>query len=260
MRRFRTLRVQLLLSHLVLVVLMALVMASAVSSFFSLGHSIDSVLKGTFGSVVACQHMNDVLERKHQALTLALSGQTSLAAEEYRQGAGDLNVAFTEIERNADPGDDQEMTALRKSVIRYQTELNRTFRNAGDTPLSELQAQYRERVRPAAIELQGQVQAIQKEDQEAIQQANDKAKSESQQAATRSLIQTFVALVLAILLALRMIRIALTPLEQLAKKAKAIGSGDLDQRIEVRRSDEIGSLAQAFNGMAESLSEVRRQA
>lgn len=259
MRRFRTLRVQLLLSHLVLVVLMALVMASAVSSFFSLGHSIDSVLKGTFGSVVACQHMNDVLERKHQAVTLALTGQTDLAAVEFKQGTGDLTAAFMEIESNADAEDASQIAELQASVIRYQSELSRVFKEADKLSVPELQAVYRDRIRPLARQVQSIVQSIQLKDQAAIQQANDKAKAESQQAATRSLIQTFVALVLAILLALRMIRVALTPLEHLAKKAEAIGSGDLDQRIEVRRSDEIGSLAQAFNGMAESLSQVRAQ-
>ncbi|HWA83717.1 MAG TPA: ATP-binding protein, partial [Fimbriimonadaceae bacterium] len=65
------------------------------------------------------------------------------------------------------------------------------------------------------------------------------------------------ALLVAVLLALRLTRRALGPLEEVARQAEAIGKGDLEHRIHVRRSDEIGSLAQAFNSMADSLAEVR---
>jgi len=43
------------------------------------------------------------------------------------------------------------------------------------------------------------------------------------------------------------------PVEKLAKTAKAITDGDLDQRAEVSHEDEIGSLATAFNTMASRL-------
>src|SRR4051812_28837244 len=103
MRRFRTLRVQLLLSHLVLVVLMALVMASAIGSFFSLGHSIDRVLKGTFGSVLACEKMNDILERQNQSFTLLVTGQLDLARSEYHANNSALAAAFQDLESNSGP-------------------------------------------------------------------------------------------------------------------------------------------------------------
>lgn len=43
------------------------------------------------------------------------------------------------------------------------------------------------------------------------------------------------------------------PLGQLVRTALAFGHGDLDRRIGLRRKDEIGQLASAFNRMAESL-------
>lgn len=257
MRRFRTLRVQLLLSHLVLVVLMALVMSSAISSFFSLGRSIDGVLKGTFGSVLACERINDILERQHQALIMLVTGQGEVAAREYEQTRGVLRAAFTELERSQSGDREARIGGLSSELQRYQAEVIGIFKDAPQLRTEDLVERYSQRVRPALIALQNDVQAIQKESQDAIQEANNKARSESQEAATRSLVQTFVALVLAILLAFRMIRMALTPLEQVAAKAKAIGSGDLDIRIDVKRNDEIGGLAQAFNSMAASLAEAR---
>ncbi|MDX1586548.1 MAG: histidine kinase dimerization/phosphoacceptor domain -containing protein, partial [Balneolaceae bacterium] len=46
------------------------------------------------------------------------------------------------------------------------------------------------------------------------------------------------------------------PLKDLALAAKNIGSGNLDERIEVKNRDELGNLAEEFNRMAENLSKT----
>jgi signal transduction histidine kinase len=43
------------------------------------------------------------------------------------------------------------------------------------------------------------------------------------------------------------------PIQDLAEGARAVALGDLDHRINTRRQDEVGDLAEAFNRMAESL-------
>jgi signal transduction histidine kinase len=43
------------------------------------------------------------------------------------------------------------------------------------------------------------------------------------------------------------------PIRRLVEGARAVGRGDLQQRIEIRRRDEIGELADEFNRMSESL-------
>jgi signal transduction histidine kinase len=43
------------------------------------------------------------------------------------------------------------------------------------------------------------------------------------------------------------------PIHALIRAARAVGSGDLTQRIEVKRADELGALAEEFNRMAENL-------
>ncbi|MBW7957505.1 MAG: HAMP domain-containing protein [Deltaproteobacteria bacterium] len=47
--------------------------------------------------------------------------------------------------------------------------------------------------------------------------------------------------------------VVVRPVKDLVKSAKAIGSGDLDYRIEVKRRDEVGVLMNAFNEMAGEL-------
>ena len=69
---------------------------------------------------------------------------------------------------------------------------------------------------------------------------------------------SLVALIISALLARRITR----PLRDLARAARRIAQGHLDERIAVGGADEVGQLAQAFNQMAESLAqteEARRQ-
>jgi signal transduction histidine kinase len=54
-------------------------------------------------------------------------------------------------------------------------------------------------------------------------------------------------------------RRTLSPLRSLQSAAERLGTGDLSQRVTVRRNDEIGDLAQTFNAMAEGLERAEEQ-
>jgi two-component system, NtrC family, sensor kinase len=60
------------------------------------------------------------------------------------------------------------------------------------------------------------------------------------------------AILLSVLLARRLVR----PIRRMQLAAKAIGAGAYDERIELKRRDELGGLAEALNGMAASLQEL----
>ncbi|MBI3721344.1 MAG: HAMP domain-containing protein, partial [Fimbriimonas ginsengisoli] len=91
-----------------------------------------------------------------------------------------------------------------------------------------------------------------------IDRANTNVKAEAQSAASGSLIVTAAALVLALLLATLVVRLALKPLARVAEQAEALGAGHLDRRLDLRRTDEVGQLASAFNTMADRLQEHRK--
>lgn len=69
-------------------------------------------------------------------------------------------------------------------------------------------------------------------------------------------IATLVAFLVSILLAFYLYRSIAYPLNELTLAARNIGSGNLDQRIEVQTRDEVGKLAEEFNRMAENLSKT----
>jgi len=67
------------------------------------------------------------------------------------------------------------------------------------------------------------------------------------------LILTVVVLILGVIVALFMSRFLTRPIDALVDGVTAIGEGNFEQRIELKRTDEFGVLTRAFNEMAASL-------
>ncbi len=72
------------------------------------------------------------------------------------------------------------------------------------------------------------------------------------------LLLIFVITVVCVFLALFVARAFTEPLLALSKAASQMSKGDLKQRVNVNRDDEIGVLATAFNSMAESVEHIDR--
>ncbi|MDQ7914426.1 methyl-accepting chemotaxis protein [Pseudomonas sp. 102515] len=75
----------------------------------------------------------------------------------------------------------------------------------------------------------------------------------------RLAIGSLIALVLAVLASVVLLRRKLSPLGQLVERAQALGRGQLSVRVEARSHDEIGELAQSFNQMADALASTVEQ-
>ena len=72
------------------------------------------------------------------------------------------------------------------------------------------------------------------------------------------IVASVLVIVLFVTTTLALVRWGITrPIGALIRAARAVGSGDLSQRIAVRRADEVGELAEEFNRMAENLQRAR---
>jgi signal transduction histidine kinase len=67
---------------------------------------------------------------------------------------------------------------------------------------------------------------------------------------------TLVVVIIAVIVTIILSRTIIHPVEQLTSAAIQLEKGNLDTRVNVRSSDEVGKLAQAFNNMAETLSKL----
>jgi two-component system, NtrC family, sensor histidine kinase KinB len=218
----QNLRRQLLLSHLLLIGLMLLLLVGGIARFLHLGRSIDRVLDANVKSVLLMQQTKDAL------------GELVRVGAKDEQVATRATVAIEQERGNiTEPGEEELARELQEAFVAYRA-------GKGDPKVVSEKAQ-------AILEL----------NLDAMRRADAQAKQEARQSALLGAVATGFASLIAVLLALRAVRGALLPLVSLARQAEEIGAGRLNQRIELNRSDEIGTLAGAFNGMSERLAEAR---
>ena len=217
-----SLRRQLLLSHLLLIGLMLILLALGVARFFHLGRSIDRVLDANVKSVLLMQQTKDAVGELERA------GRKDAVAE--KRAADAIGRERSNI---TEPGERERADALQAAFDAYR---------AG---------------RGGRKDVSDQAQAILELNLAAMRRADLDAKQEARQSALLGVAATAFAAVVAIWIALRTVGGAMLPLVSLARQAEEIGAGRLNQRIELHRTDEIGTLAGAFNGMSERLAEAR---
>ncbi len=255
----RNLRVQLLLSQVVLVALMMVVMAGASITFLRLGRSIDRILKDNYASVIVAQKMKEALERIDSSAAFVLAGQVQRARAQYAVNRRAFEKAYwVEAHNITEKGEQQLSDAIGKEFDRYHRQVEQLLNANPPMPTAQARAHYFSTLEPAFRGLKQQAQAILDMNQEAIVRADAHAKAAARAAAWQSITVTFGTLLIATLFGFFTLSRALAPLRILARQAEEIGAGHLNQKIELRRSDEIGALAEAFNHMAGSLREARR--
>ena len=259
MFRQNSLRQQLLISHLLLVVLMATVMIGAVASFLNLGRSIDRIFAANYTSVIAAQRMKDALERLDSSAAFVLVGQGARARKQYREHVARFRQAF-KIEANnvTEVGETDLVHAIDKQFRSYDASLRKLILAKHPDPTDRATAYYFAELEPAFLGLRSKAQAVLDLNQAAIVRADVKAKRDARRAALQGVVITVIALLVAIYLTLRAVRRAMKPLRSLAQQAEEIGAGNLDQKIDIERSDEIGALAESFNHMARNLHSARQ--
>jgi hypothetical protein len=79
----RSLRMQILISHLIMVLLVGVLMSAAVSNIFALGRGIDRILQANFRSIIACGRMRTAAAAEHASVSLFLAGQQEEARRRF---------------------------------------------------------------------------------------------------------------------------------------------------------------------------------
>lgn len=241
-----------------LVLLLGVVLSGAVWQFFRLGASIDRVLATNYPTVLAAQKYRNAVRDEESALLV-------LAAGDIVQGPRLFDDAFERAgnsRRELQPllTDDQEQRIFETLLTqdeRYQQTANALVDANRLTPQKGLREAVNIDLSPLAVELQASADALEKLNASAIIEENDQAKEEAERASYVGLGVTVVALVVASLLAYRLINMALSPLALIEKQAQRIAQGDLSTKLEMPRRDEIGTLADSFNIMATRIAEAR---
>ena len=250
----RSVRMRLLISHLLLVLVLGIVISAAVSGFAALDESIDRVLEGNYKSISAARQMQTGLMADMSGYALLLSGNAAEAAHQFNRGeqifGEGLRTAKYAVNEAGEP-------AILGAIEDAAREHRRAIDIVRTEPASASKQWVEDRIGIAY--LQTELDALIQVNQDAMDRESIRAKSKVQAAASRSIVITGIALVLAIFLTIALTRSFLRPLEILSERAEAIGAGEFEGKVELRSSDEFGTLANAFNLMSQRLSSLRER-
>ena len=254
----RSLRLQLLVSHLLLVLLLAVVMSGAIQRFFHLSQAMLGVTANNLAGEAAAGQMREALGSEQTAIPLRVLGNKDEASQVLTSGKDEFRSSLDLSERSqsgrASPTLIAETARLHNL---YSIQIEDFVDNYDSRTITQNETAYRAIV-PVQDSLSRTIRKLSLSNQDAIERATALARGDAQGAFITSVCVTAGALALALFLALRMVRMALTPLALLAKQAETIGGGDLTRQIDLQRSDEIGALADSFNSMAVKLADLRK--
>jgi PAS domain S-box-containing protein len=255
----RSLRTQLVMSHLFLVLIMGLVMGAAIWQFFRVSSSVEQILQENYQTVLASQEMDSALHQQEAGFLLLLDGDVGEARRSFMEARQGFDHAFAEASKSVT--ESQEESVL-LSISTDQVRIDRVADRLLAPDRVSVQPGSREilrnYVRPILASMRLRTHALRSLNEDEVVADYRAAQARAHRAAWRSVLTSAGALILAVLLGLRMVQRALNPLASLAQRAERIATGDFQPAQQTDRKDEIGALAQSFDTMEEKLASMRR--
>jgi NtrC-family two-component system sensor histidine kinase KinB len=254
----KTLRQKLAFGFGLLIMVMIGMSAVGIYHFVRLGRAVDTVLANNYKSILAAENMKEALERQDSAATFLIAGQAQKAREQFSANADKFAEQFQIAAHNiTEPGEAETIRDIDAKYVAYRREVE-SFLNRQETrPVAEESKIYFDRLEPPFIALKNRLDTLLHLNQQAMVNANERAKSESWYAQTSTVTVVFFGFLFALAFAWRFSAFVIDPILVLTEKAQLIAEGNFDQHIDISSRDEIGSLADEFNRMAVRLRELR---
>jgi signal transduction histidine kinase/HAMP domain-containing protein len=251
-----TLRTKLFLAQLPLVVALFFLGTLSIVTTSRIGDSSQTILKDNYRSVLAVQKMKESLERMDSAAFFVIEGRRREAEDIFLDHRSRFETELALQKGNiTEKGEIEATRQLDDSWRQYRAKQDEFLALHGSAKEKTL---YFKELYPQFQSIKTAADRILAMNQDAMVLKSDrvhrKAKNMNVVLITLSLFFIAVAVIVSTLLTAWIVR----PLAVLGHTARQIEKGDLAVKARVRGSDEIASLANDFNKMAESLAKYRR--
>lgn len=228
-----------------------------VSHLDKLGHAIDVILKENYVSVVACQNMNEALERMDSGVLFTLAGHGGEGLRLVSENEKKFRSALESELRNVTiPTERQKALEIEELFERYMESIPAVMDDS--RPFQQRSESYFGTVLPLFQGIKTLSHGILEMNQTSMSRANDEARALAASAYRETVVAVAACAVIAILFGYLIHRWILKPVKALTESAGEISRGNLDLVLETGSSDEIGKLSESFNEMAASLRQMRK--
>ncbi len=222
-----------------------------------LGQSIDVILRENYRSVIACQDMNDAMERIDSGILFVLLGYQKEGSAQIDENLVKFDKALGVEGGNLTlPREGEFFTKLDGLQKQYKTVLTQVRDGAG--PVDQRRGAYFSTLLPLFQQVKDTSNGILQMNQQNMSDANTAAREKAAQASQRMYLLLLCGVVIAGTFVWYTGRWILRPITALTDSANEIARGNLDLVVGSVAHDELGQLASAFDTMAASLREYRR--
>ncbi len=223
-----------------------------------LGEAIDIILKENYRSVLACQNMNESLERIDSGILYVFSGNKT----EGHRLIGEYTINFRkalqdELENITLPQELEKAHQIEALFKEYEDIVSSTL--ASGATVIEQQGVYFSKMQPLFLQVKSATHDVLIMNQKNMVEANDAARAKARIARRFMLAAILAATFIALLFSYFVHKWILNPVNRLIESANEIRAGNLDLVLEENSSDEIGRLSASFNEMASALRQIRKK-
>lgn len=229
----------------------------SIDRFNRLGKSIDVILRENYRSVIACQQMNEALERIDSGLLFIQSGYENDGRVLVEKNIQNFNNALNaELNNLTLPDEPKEAYKLKSLFTRYSQEI--PLMKEGPEQVTALKAAYFKTLFPLFHEIKETTGNILHMNQQNMNDANNRARRQAARARRDMVLFLGIAFFLTTGFLVFSNRWILKPIQRLIRSAYEITNGNLNLVIKVDTQDEIGHLSEAFNAMIAYLRLLKR--
>jgi NtrC-family two-component system sensor histidine kinase KinB len=240
----------------ILFVLMALVVAWAVTNLVSLGKASDAILRENYRSILAAENMVDALERQDSGILLMFLGDAEKGTSQFRENEA---IFFEWLARAKDNVTIKGEAELVQSIEADYAKYRRQFSGLTDlrdtaNPSSQLHlSSYQESVYPLFAQVRKACVGLRHLNEETMYAASVRAGQVAKHAIWSTVLVAALALMTALVFSLVLAGRIVRPLRRFMEASRKISAGDYAVEVPVETDDELGHLADEFNRMAAQL-------
>ena len=244
------LRTRLTFGLLPLLLLFLLVCVYAFRTSQELGATVEDVLGRNFRSIQVVESLRSSLNRMDAALTAGRAGTQAesrrIFEEERARFRGRLSEELLAMPQ---PGRAELLMKVDADFAGFAKAADELLRFPALAAINAENGSF--------LAVNGALDALRAREQEEVAAAGRQARARTDESLRLLLVAMGAAVVLFFVLAWRLARVLLGPIQLLTTSAVALGEGNLEIEVPVTSKDELGRLAKAFNTMAVHLRAYR---
>src|SRR5215510_3667731 len=246
-----SLKTRLLIGYGVFIAALVVLGAWSAWRLHDMGKVSRRIISENYDSVVAAQEMKESLERQDSAALFALLGARERALAQLREHRARFDQNLLKAANNiTEPGEREAIADIQNDRGIYY----RRFDAFGSKPTAN---EYFAQLEPQFNQLRADCEHLLQLNQRAMLAKSEAAAGVAQLWFYRTLLIAGVLVAIGLALAFFLAHRIVGPLQRLTESTVRIASGDLNARVAIDSTDEVGVLATEYNRMAENLRQLR---